>query len=86
MTEGNASAAKRLALQAASMLAQLEVDDASRRVNEDTLAKLKAEGMQVVPPSSQLKADMAKVGDTMLKEWLDKAGPDGKALIDAYRK
>ncbi|PZU42992.1 MAG: C4-dicarboxylate ABC transporter substrate-binding protein [Acidovorax sp.] len=59
---------------------------ASRRVNEDTLAKLKAEGMQVVPPSSQLKADMAKVGDTMLKEWLDKAGPDGKALIDAYRK
>ncbi|MGE8374772.1 MAG: TRAP transporter substrate-binding protein [Diaphorobacter nitroreducens] len=59
---------------------------ASRRVNEDTLAKLKAEGMQVVPPSSQLKTDMAKVGDTMLKEWLDKAGPDGKALIDAYRK
>ena len=59
---------------------------ASRRVNEDTLAKLKAEGMQVVPPSSQLKADMAKVGDTMLKEWLDKAGPEGKALIDAYRK
>ncbi|UOB04568.1 TRAP transporter substrate-binding protein [[Acidovorax] ebreus] len=59
---------------------------ASRRVNEDTLAKLKAEGMQVVPPSGQLKADMAKVGDTMLKEWLDKAGPDGKALIDAYRK
>ena len=21
-----------------------------------------------------------------LKEWLDKAGPEGKALIDAYRK
>lgn len=59
---------------------------ASKRVNEETLAKLKAEGMQVLPPSSALKADMAKVGDTMLKEWLDKAGPDGKALIDAYRK
>jgi hypothetical protein len=26
------------------------------------------------------------VGETMLKEWLDKAGPEGKALIDAYRK
>ena len=59
---------------------------ASRRVNEETLAKLKAEGMQVLPPSSALKGDLAKVGDTMLKEWLDKAGPDGKALIDAYRK
>jgi TRAP-type C4-dicarboxylate transport system substrate-binding protein len=59
---------------------------ASEKVNTDTLAKLKAEGMQVVAPSAQLKADMAKVGETMLKEWLDKAGPDGQALINAYRK
>jgi len=59
---------------------------ASEKVNTDTLAKLKAEGMEVLPPSAQLKADLAKVGDTMLKEWLDKAGPEGKALIDAYRK
>jgi hypothetical protein len=22
----------------------------------------------------------------MLKEWLDKAGPEGKALVDAYNK
>ena len=59
---------------------------ASERVNTDTLAKLKAEGMQVLPPSAQLKTDMTKVGDTMLKEWLDKAGPEGKALVDSYRK
>lgn len=59
---------------------------ASRRVNDDTLTKLKAEGMQVLPPPAQLKSDMNKVGETMLKEWLDKAGPDGKALVDAYRK
>ena len=42
--------------------------------------------MSVEAPPAALKADMAKVGDTMLKEWLDKAGPEGKALIDAYRK
>lgn len=59
---------------------------ASQKVNTETLEKLKANGMQVLPPSAQLKADMAKVGDAMLKEWLDKAGPDGKALIDAYSK
>jgi len=59
---------------------------ASRKVNTETLDKLKANGMQVVPPSPQLKADMAKVGETMLKEWADKAGADGKALIDAVRK
>ena len=29
---------------------------------------------------------MKKVGDVMLKEWLEKAGPEGKALIDAYTK
>ena len=47
---------------------------------------LKKNGMTVYPPSAQLKADMQKVGETMLKEWLDKAGPEGKAVVDAYRK
>jgi TRAP-type C4-dicarboxylate transport system substrate-binding protein len=46
---------------------------------------LKKNGMTVYAPSAQLKADMTKVGDTMLKEWLDKAGPEGKAVVDAYR-
>ena len=59
---------------------------ASRKVNVDTLERLKANGMQVLPPSPQLKADMAKVGETMLKEWVDRAGADGKALLDAYRR
>ncbi|MGC3987668.1 MAG: TRAP transporter substrate-binding protein [Pseudorhodoferax sp.] len=59
---------------------------ASRKENTDTQEKLKANGMNILPPPPQLKADMAKVGDTMLKEWLEKAGPDGKALVDAYRK
>ncbi len=59
---------------------------ASRKVNTDTLARLKAEGMQVLPPSPQLKADMTKIGETMLKEWAEKAGADGKALLDGFRK
>ncbi|MDP3699340.1 MAG: TRAP transporter substrate-binding protein [Hylemonella sp.] len=59
---------------------------ASQRVNTETLAKLKANGMQVLAPSAQLKADLKKVGDTMLTEWLEKAGPEGKALVDAYQR
>jgi TRAP-type C4-dicarboxylate transport system substrate-binding protein len=59
---------------------------ASQKVNTDTLAILKANGMAVEPPSAALKADMQKVGETMLKEWLDKAGPEGQAMLDAYRK
>ena len=59
---------------------------ASRAENDRTLGLLKQNGMSIITPSPQLKADMKKVGDTMLKEWLDKAGPEGKAMIDAYNK
>ncbi|MEO6895592.1 MAG: TRAP transporter substrate-binding protein [Caldimonas sp.] len=58
----------------------------SQQKNGEYIDLLKKNGMQVLPPSPQLKADMAKVGDTMLKEWLEKAGPEGKTVIDAYRK
>ena len=59
---------------------------ASRKANTETLEKLKANGMQILQPSAQLKGDMKKVGDQMLKDWLDKAGPEGQQLVDAYRK
>ena len=59
---------------------------ASRKANTDSLDKLKANGMQILPPSPQLKADLQKVGETMLKEWLDKAGPEGRQLVDAFRR
>jgi TRAP-type C4-dicarboxylate transport system substrate-binding protein len=59
---------------------------ASRKVNTDTMAVLKANGMTIEPPSAQLKADMQKVGETMVKEWLTKAGPEGQAMLDAFRK
>lgn len=60
--------------------------EASQRVNTETLATLKAQGMQVLPPSPALKAELQKIGDTLLREWLDKAGAEGQAIIDAYKK
>ncbi len=59
---------------------------ASKRVNGESQDKLRANGMQILPPSAQLKADMKKVGDVMLKEWLEKAGPEGRQLIDAFTR
>ena len=59
---------------------------ASKKANGETLDKLKGGGMQILPPPAALSADMKKVGDTLLKEWLEKAGAEGKALVDAYRK
>jgi TRAP-type C4-dicarboxylate transport system substrate-binding protein len=59
---------------------------ASQAENTRTQNLLKQNGMNIVPPSPQLKADMKKVGDVMLKEWLEKAGAEGKAVVDAYNK
>ena len=59
---------------------------ASKRANTESLDKLRANGMSIITPSAQLKADMKKVGETMLAEWLAKSGADGKALVDAYNK
>jgi TRAP-type C4-dicarboxylate transport system substrate-binding protein len=58
----------------------------SQQKNGEYIELLKKNGMTIVPPPPQLKSDMKKVGDTMLKEWLDKAGAEGQAIVDAYRK
>ncbi len=58
----------------------------SKVKNTEYIDLLKKNGMTIVPPSAQLVGDMKKVGDTMLKEWLDKAGPEGQAVVDAYKK
>jgi TRAP-type C4-dicarboxylate transport system substrate-binding protein len=58
----------------------------SRKVMTDTTNTLKTNGMTVSPPSVQLKADMQKVGATLLQEWLKNAGSDGDQVVKAYRK
>ncbi len=57
----------------------------SKEVDAKSLATLKQGGMSIELPSPQLKADLAKVGETVIKEWTDKAGAEGKAILDAYQ-
>jgi len=47
--------------------------------------ELKSKGMSIVKPSDELTADLRKVGNYMLAEWLRKAGDEGRKVIDAYR-
>jgi TRAP-type C4-dicarboxylate transport system substrate-binding protein len=47
---------------------------------------LKKNGMTVYAPSAQLNADMKKVGEQMTGDWLKKAGPEGQAIVEAFRK
>ena len=82
----NSRGGKRPDLLKAAADAEVRGFAASKKANGETLDKLKGGGMAILPPSAALKADMKKVGDTMLKEWLEKAGPEGKQLIDAFLK
>lgn len=53
----------------------------------DAMKKVLAEhGMKVVPPSPKLTADFNHIGKQLVDEWLATAGPDGKAMVEAYRK
>ena len=50
------------------------------------LEQLTAKGMKVQPPSPALKDGMKKIGEQLTADWLKKAGADGQAIVDAYRK
>lgn len=49
-----------------------------------TLNKLAENGMVVAPAGEQLTAELREIGATMTAEWLEKAGAEGQAIIDAY--
>jgi hypothetical protein len=42
--------------------------------------------MKVLPPPPALKTGLEKVGEQLTADWLKKAGPDGEAVIAAYKK
>jgi len=47
--------------------------------------QLASNGMSVDGPGDQLRDDLLKIGDTMTKEWLERAGNAGQQVIDSYR-
>jgi TRAP-type C4-dicarboxylate transport system substrate-binding protein len=58
----------------------------SEEKNQWYVDQLKSKGMNILEPSAQLKGELKKIGDVMLNDWVAKAGADGKAIVDAYRK
>ncbi len=42
--------------------------------------------MKVAKPSPALDAGLKKIGDQLTADWIAKAGPAGKAVVDAYKK
>ena len=77
------------AAQAALLKAGADAEARGWKLSEEKngwyVEQLKAKGMAIVVPPEQLTADLRKVGNFMLAEWLRKAGDDGRKVIDAYR-
>jgi TRAP-type C4-dicarboxylate transport system substrate-binding protein len=48
--------------------------------------QLAAKGMKILPPSSELRAGLQKIGEQLTQDWLKKAGANGQAVMDAYKK
>ena len=48
--------------------------------------QMAAKGMKVLPPGAELKSGLQKVGEQLTQDWLKKAGSDGQAIVDAYKK
>ncbi len=57
-----------------------------RDYTSESLSTLKSNKITVYEPSATFKAELTKMGDTMLNEWVTKAGADGQAIINSYRK
>jgi len=50
------------------------------------LDQLRQNGMTVEAGSPALRAELKKLGETMVADWVKQTGTEGQALIDAFRK
>ena len=58
----------------------------SAKIADATKQTLISNGMKVSPPGAKLNDDLLGLGRQMIDEWLATAGPEGKTLVDAYRR
>ena len=73
------------AIRAAATRAETRGYEMSEQATRETEATLASRGMQVGPPSQQLLDELSRVGRTMADEWVQRAGEDGRRLLEQYR-
>ena len=78
--------ATRDALMKASAEAEKRGWALSEEKNTWYIEQLKSKGMSIEKPSPQLASGLKKIGETLLADWLKKAGAEGKEVVDAFRK
>ena len=78
--------ASRAALTKAAADAEARGWAVSAEKNGWYLDQLRSKGMLIEAPSPELAGGLSKLGETLLADWLKKAGAEGQAIVDAYRK
>ena len=71
-------------IQACAGLAEYAGNWRAKEYTGFTLNGLRAGGMTVGPAGDQLVAELKEIGVTMTSEWLEAAGEEGKAIVDAF--
>ncbi|KIN73114.1 TRAP transporter substrate-binding protein [Sulfitobacter guttiformis] len=56
----------------------------SEELSDFYFAELEKNGMTVVDASPEFLAELEAIGEKMTAEWLETAGADGQAILDAY--
>lgn len=69
----------------AALLAEKAGTAKAQQLSDWYVAQLAANGMETRTASSQLRDGLEKVGETMTREWLDKAGAAGRAVVEDYQ-
>lgn len=72
------------AVMEAAAAAEMKGWEKSREETAEKTKILADNGLSVNPPSDTLKNELAAIGEKMTAEWLDKAGADGEAVMDAF--
>ncbi|MFK7869737.1 MAG: TRAP transporter substrate-binding protein [Roseobacter sp.] len=80
VSDANKSAIRACADEAAARGLQ-----ASKEYTQFTMDGLAEGGMTVQPAGDVLMSELRAIGETMTTEWLDAAGDDGSALVDAFK-
>ncbi|WP_197019145.1 TRAP transporter substrate-binding protein [Thioalkalivibrio sp. HK1] len=68
-----------------AMLAESAGTARAHQLADWYVTQLAANGMKVQMAHDDLRAQLKEIGQTMLDEWLESAGEDGKAILEAYR-
>lgn len=72
-------------VQACAQMAEYAGTWRSKEYTGFTLTGLAAGGMTVAKASDMLKGELEEIGATMTSEWLEAAGADGAAIVDAFK-